>query len=88
MKPLLVFYTQVIDNNSKDENGKTELDYWDEVLQSFTDEYRIIHLYHGYDIPPRVELLSIQNDITPLQLKELEQELIKRFQNHGKETHN
>lgn len=71
MKPLLVIYTPLLDQNKGDQIF-LDCEYFDICLRELSDEYRIIHLQFNSIETPRVELFSIDKSVTPLKLKEIE----------------
>jgi hypothetical protein len=79
-KGLLVIYTTPLDTYSKDEAGKSEHDYFSDALLNLSEDtgFNVFHL-ESCDATTRVDLLSVDKNITTYQLKELEQELIKRI---------
>lgn len=71
MKPLLVIYTSLMD----EENFK----YFEDSLKCIAQDYAILHIGHRLIDLPRVELLGVNETITPIELKQLEKELIKKI---------
>jgi hypothetical protein len=75
MKPILVLYTPPIDMIDKDHEGKSEFDHLEDVMKKFSDEYRVLVFQH-VDIPlPKVELHSIKDDVSDLDINELEEKI-------------